>query len=417
MQDLLNVALQQKTPFGNGGSAMLQPSRSRRRIEKNVSTGSQHRMNRKEYKMIVGYLEDPEHLAEILGSGRKTKVSGKHPSKQIVFGVMAVHLASLGFPVCIGAIIQKKFDRSLASFKKAREWSMSIGAGLTEEEVTREMTIEDKLNQKCPFYHKMYAIFGHRANIVPPATTEDGLPPELEVEEDSLVPISFLDSQVTIEISEQQFDLPIENQFVFQTIGNEGDSNVGGDEIAHAETENFDEEFGDDRGPPDNEMGRRPEEELEFPKSGTSFGAQPFVHVQLSFVERPRRATSSSQQMNEEVSNETPKARRDGKHPAQRSNLISIYEDAVKEKTLHRKQIMESKEIFKEQMLIERRMARVQKERFLEEQVKESQKRARVDRRTSLLTELTKAWKSILEIQQLFQVLDSVEKTVNETEF
>ncbi|KAL2610469.1 hypothetical protein R1flu_029042 [Riccia fluitans] len=199
MRDLFNAA--RKTPSGNGGSVMLQPSRSKKRIEKNVSTSSRHRMNRKEYEMIVGYLEDPEHLVEILGSGRKTKVFGKHPSKQTMFGVMVVHLASLGFLVCTGAIMQKKFDKYLASFKKAREWSLSIGAGLTEEEVTRGMTIEDKLNQRCPFYHRMYAIFGHRANIVPPATTEDGLPPELEVEEDSSVPITFLDSQVTTEIS------------------------------------------------------------------------------------------------------------------------------------------------------------------------------------------------------------------------
>ncbi|KAL2622989.1 hypothetical protein R1flu_003194 [Riccia fluitans] len=184
--------------------------------------------------MIVGYLEDPEHLVEVLGSGRKTKVSRKHPSKQTAFGVMAVHLASLGFPVCTGAIMQKKFDRYLASCKKAKEWSMSTGAGLTKEEVTRGMTIEDKLNQICPFYHRMYAIFGHRANIVPPATAEM-LPPELEVEEDSSFPITFLDSWVTTEISEQQFHLPTENQFVFQTIGNEGGSPVEGDEIAHAE--------------------------------------------------------------------------------------------------------------------------------------------------------------------------------------
>ncbi|KAL2620772.1 hypothetical protein R1flu_000977 [Riccia fluitans] len=131
------------------------------------------------------------------------KVSGKHPSKQTAFGVMAVHLALLGFLVCTGAIMQKKFDKYLASFKKDREWSMSIGVGLTEEEVTCGMTIEDKLNQKCPFYHKIYAIFGHQANIIPPATAEDGLPPELEVEKDSSVPITFLDSQVTTEIFEQ----------------------------------------------------------------------------------------------------------------------------------------------------------------------------------------------------------------------
>ncbi|KAL2653716.1 hypothetical protein R1flu_021844 [Riccia fluitans] len=76
---------------------------------------------------------------------------------------------------------------------------------------------------------------GIEANIVPPATAEDGLPPEVEVEEDSSVPITLLDSQVTTEISAQQFHLPTENQFVFQTIGNEGGSPVEGDEPAHAE--------------------------------------------------------------------------------------------------------------------------------------------------------------------------------------
>ncbi|KAL2650256.1 hypothetical protein R1flu_018384 [Riccia fluitans] len=408
MRDLFNAA--RKTSSGNGGSVMLQPSGSKQRIEK---TGARHRMNCKEYEMIVGYLEDPKHLVEILGSGRKTKVSGKHPSKQTAFGVMVVHLASLGFPVCTGAIMQKKFDRYLASFKKAREWSLSTGAGLTEEEMTRGMTIEDKLNQRCPFYHRMYAIFGHRANIVPPATAEDGLPPKVEVEEDSSVPNTFLDSQVTTEISAQQFHFPSKNQCL---IGNEGGSPVEGDEpahaekggsegegdeIAHAETENLDDEFGDDGGAPDDE--------------------QPFIHVQPSSVERQPRATSS-QQTNEQVSNEAPTARSDGNRLAsQRSSLVSVYENAVREKTLHRKQIMESKNLFREQMLIERRMAIVQKERFLEEQVKESQKRARIDRRISLLTELTKAGKSVSEIQEVFQVLDSVEnsveKSVNDTNF
>ncbi|KAL2613455.1 hypothetical protein R1flu_025147 [Riccia fluitans] len=87
-----------------------------------------------------------------------------------------------------------------------------------------------------------------------------------------------------------------------------GGSNVEGDEIAHSKTKNFDDEFGDDGGAPDHGTGRRPEEELEFPESGTKLRAQPFVHVQPSSVERPRRATSSSQQTNEQVSNEAPTA-------------------------------------------------------------------------------------------------------------
>ncbi|KAL2628692.1 hypothetical protein R1flu_013378 [Riccia fluitans] len=189
--------------------------------------------------MIMGYLEGLEHLVDILGSGRKTKVSGKHPSKQTAFGVMVVHLASLGFPVCIGAIMQKKFDRYLASFKKAKEWSMSTEAGMIEEEVTRGMTIEDKLNQRW---------------------NEGGSPVE--------------------------GDEPAHAE--------KGGSGGEGDEIVHAESENFDDEFGDDGGAPYDETEKRSEEELEAQPR-----AQPFIHVQPSSVERPHRATSSSQQTNE----------------------------------------------------------------------------------------------------------------------
>ncbi|KAL2643824.1 hypothetical protein R1flu_011411 [Riccia fluitans] len=88
-----------------------------------------------------------------------------------------------------------------------------------------------QIESEMSVYHKMYAIFGHRANIVPPATAEDGLPPEVEMEEDSSVPITFLDSQK-------------------KEVGGGGE----GDEIAHAETENLDDEFGDDGGAPDDEQ-------------------------------------------------------------------------------------------------------------------------------------------------------------------
>ncbi|KAL2644196.1 hypothetical protein R1flu_011783 [Riccia fluitans] len=155
--------------------------------------------------------------------------------------------------------MQKKFDKYLASFKKAREWSMSTGAGLTEEEVTRGMTIEKKLNQRCPFYHKMYAIFGQRANIVPPATAEYGLPPELEVEEDSSVPITFsgrrfISSYHFLRFSGNEGGSPMEGDEIAHA--KKGGSNVEGDEIAHEEIENFDDEFGDDGGAPDDETGK-----------------------------------------------------------------------------------------------------------------------------------------------------------------
>ncbi|KAL2652365.1 hypothetical protein R1flu_020493 [Riccia fluitans] len=65
-------------------------------------------------------------------------------------------------------------------------------------------------------------------------------------------------------------------------------------------------------------------------------------------------------------------------------------------------------------MLIEKRMARAQKERIKEVQDKEYRKRVKVDHRATLLTELNKAGKSLDEIRTLFELLDSVEKAVDD---
>ncbi|KAL2632936.1 hypothetical protein R1flu_004415 [Riccia fluitans] len=110
---------------------------------------------------------------------------------------MAVHLMSKGFPSYNGLNMQKKINRYLASFRKAKEWSKSTSAELTEEELKRGMTIEIKLNKKCPFYFRMHVLFGHCANIEPLALVDGGLPDNKGDEEDVYIPMSLLDSQVT----------------------------------------------------------------------------------------------------------------------------------------------------------------------------------------------------------------------------
>ncbi|KAL2632040.1 hypothetical protein R1flu_016726 [Riccia fluitans] len=140
-----------------------------------ASRSSHHHMNRDEYELIIGYLEDPIQLAEILGSSRKTKIGARNPLKLTAFGVMVVHLMSKEFPSCNGLNMQKKFNRYVASFRKAKEWSKSIGAGLIEEESERGMMIKVKLNKKCPFYFRMHVLFGHHANIEPPVLADGGL--------------------------------------------------------------------------------------------------------------------------------------------------------------------------------------------------------------------------------------------------
>ncbi|KAL2623892.1 hypothetical protein R1flu_008137 [Riccia fluitans] len=191
-----------------------EPQSGRQRKEKSsiraAGSSFRHRMNRDEYKLIIGYLEDPIQLAEILGSSRKTKIGARNPSKLTAFGVMAVHLMSKDFPSYNSSNMQKKFNRYVASFWKVKEWSKSTGAGLKEEELERGMTIEVKLNKKCPFYFQMHVLFGHCVNIEPSALADGGLPNDKGDEltdgglldnegdeEDVYIPMSLLDLQVT----------------------------------------------------------------------------------------------------------------------------------------------------------------------------------------------------------------------------
>ncbi|KAL2633943.1 hypothetical protein R1flu_005422 [Riccia fluitans] len=157
-------------------------------------------------------------------------------------------------------------------------------------------------------------------------------------------------------------------------------------------------------------------------------GTQPSVNPQISKMKEPivasqpyvvtdkvtsDRTRSSLQHPEEDNNNRT--WRNEGKGPSgHKSSLIHVYEESVREKTQYRKAALAAKESFREAMLIEKRMARAQKERIREVQDKESSKRVKVDCRAALLTELSKAGKSLDEIRSLFELLDSVEKAIDD---
>ncbi|KAL3685339.1 hypothetical protein R1sor_003361 [Riccia sorocarpa] len=76
--------------------------------------------------------------------------------------------------------MKKRFERYVAMYKKAREFKDSTGRGLSEKELENGMTIEDKLEKLYPHFGRMHTIFGHRANIAPPAEEYAGLPRDAE---------------------------------------------------------------------------------------------------------------------------------------------------------------------------------------------------------------------------------------------
>ncbi|KAL3675960.1 hypothetical protein R1sor_025908 [Riccia sorocarpa] len=124
---------------------------------------------------ILDVCEDFDHFQQIVGNGKKTKVDGKNQTKKTAFGHMAVHLAALGFPPCNGTVMGKKFDRFYDSYKRARIFYTGIGVGITEEESRSGITLEQKMNAKCPYFFRMHALFGNRANVDPPAVGDFGL--------------------------------------------------------------------------------------------------------------------------------------------------------------------------------------------------------------------------------------------------
>lgn len=48
-------------------------------------------------------------------------------------------------------------------------WKNDFGAGLYDEDIANGITtIDDKINQHCPHFKRMHALFGEHANINPP---------------------------------------------------------------------------------------------------------------------------------------------------------------------------------------------------------------------------------------------------------
>ncbi|KAL3696110.1 hypothetical protein R1sor_010186 [Riccia sorocarpa] len=100
--------------------------------------------------------------------------------------------------------------------------------------------------------------------------------------------------------------------------------------------------------------------------------------------------------------------------PSERkTSLITAYEEQVKEKLVLRKKAQYQKASFRDTILEDRRQAREQRERARIHEGIEAMRRARADRRSTLLAEMVKTGKSMDEIHQYFLMLDSVEERLS----
>ncbi|KAL3681942.1 hypothetical protein R1sor_024898 [Riccia sorocarpa] len=121
---------------------------------------ARHQMTKQDYEMIVSYLENPDNVTAITGGGLKTKIARKTWTKVTAFGHMAVSLCASCFSPCNGLVMGKKFKRYVKTYKKAHTFYKSTSAGMTDEKVAAGLTIEQKMNLKCPYVFRMHALFG-----------------------------------------------------------------------------------------------------------------------------------------------------------------------------------------------------------------------------------------------------------------
>ncbi|CAM6114749.1 unnamed protein product [Calypogeia fissa] len=140
------------------------------------SGGEKIRLKLHDYEKILDFLEIPGNFELLTGGGRRTRIGSRFQSKGTVFKQMVVVLQAHGFPKEInGPNLGKRFNRYVKKYKEARELQNQSGGGLNEAEVDAGITLEDKLNQICPHFERMHALYGGRANVAPPVISNHGV--------------------------------------------------------------------------------------------------------------------------------------------------------------------------------------------------------------------------------------------------
>ncbi|KAL3683614.1 hypothetical protein R1sor_001636 [Riccia sorocarpa] len=262
-------------------------------------------MSKRDYELIVEYLEDSDHFQQIMGNGKKTKVGGKNLTKKTAFGHMAVHLAALCFPPCNGTVMGKKFDRFYDSYKHARIFYTGTGAGITEEESRSGITLEQKMNAKCPYFFRMHALFGSRATVDPPAVGDFGL-----ADEGVYIPDPVIDSQL-----QEPRDVHLSGSV----------EECGGVDLS-------------------NDLDNEEAEMDDMPSNGR--GKRKFVQENGSASCAFRRGGV-----------EKPKI------PERKQNLIGVYEDSVQARNSYRQAALHARDDYRHVVLAEKRMAREESEK------------------------------------------------------
>ncbi|KAA1070565.1 hypothetical protein PGT21_016063 [Puccinia graminis f. sp. tritici] len=149
-----------QTPGGHG-SQSSQSSQSQSQSDSNAP------FTIEDYELICSYLEVPENYSRLYGSGDQTDVGPRPLTKTAAYEMFAIYLNSN----CnkryklTGAQLRQRIDRYKKKFTEAKKFAENTGAGIEEEHGVS--TLRELLNEKCPCYERMDAIFGAKPNVTP----------------------------------------------------------------------------------------------------------------------------------------------------------------------------------------------------------------------------------------------------------
>ncbi|EFP83148.2 uncharacterized protein PGTG_09101 [Puccinia graminis f. sp. tritici CRL 75-36-700-3] len=120
-----------------------------------------------DYELICSYLEEPDNYRRLYGSGDQTEVGPQALSKTAAYDIFAIYMNNNCNKryTLTGTQLRHRLDRYRKKFAQAKQFSEHTGAGI--EEVSGRKTLEEVLEEKCPCYERMDAIFGSKPNVTP----------------------------------------------------------------------------------------------------------------------------------------------------------------------------------------------------------------------------------------------------------
>ncbi|KAA1078658.1 hypothetical protein PGTUg99_007867 [Puccinia graminis f. sp. tritici] len=162
----LRVASGSQSQQAQPSTSQSQPAASRSSNSHN-SQGGCPLFQYSDYGLVCTYLENPRNFTEIHGDGSRTHVGPKCITKGAAYKRFAIYMndSSHSGLNLDGKLLRQRLVAYKKKFSDAKKKSNSTGEGTQEGDELR--SYEDQLEEECPYYSRMDAIFGQKANYTP----------------------------------------------------------------------------------------------------------------------------------------------------------------------------------------------------------------------------------------------------------